>query len=96
MFRRKDTLQSIRLVAKEFRNSQEPWWVRGPIRAFFVTTSVFTKGAVEYANRVPQRIILVDGEELARLMVRYGVGVRTERAIEIKRLDADYFEPSAV
>jgi restriction system protein len=57
-----------------------------------VTTSYFTKGAKEYAERVPQRIVLIDGEELASLMIRYGVGVRTERSIEIRRLDTDYFE----
>jgi restriction system protein len=58
----------------------------------FVTTSSFTKGAVEYAIKVPQRIILIDGEELTRFMVQYGVGVRIERTVEIKRIDLDYFE----
>jgi restriction system protein len=65
---------------------------QGASKGVFVTTSSFSRGAVEYAQRVPQRIILVDGSELARLMVQYGVGVRTERTIEIKRIDADYFE----
>jgi restriction system protein len=41
---------------------------------------------------VPQRIILIDGAELTRLMIRYGVGVRTERTIELRRIDLDYFE----
>jgi len=40
----------------------------------------------------PQKIILVDGNELTRLMMQYGVGVRTERTIELKRIDLDYFE----
>lgn len=61
-------------------------------KGVFVTTSSFTKGAIEYAERVPQRIILINGTELANLMIRYSVGVRTERKIEIKRIDADYFE----
>ena len=61
-------------------------------KGVFVTTSYFTKGAKEYAERVPQRIVLIDGEELASLMIRYGVGVRSERSVEIKRLDTDYFE----
>lgn len=43
-------------------------------------------------QRVPQRIILIDGSELTRLMIQYGVGVRTERTIELKRIDLDYFE----
>ncbi len=65
---------------------------QGASKGVFVTTSSFSRGAVEYAHRVPQRIILVDGAELTRLMTQYGVGVRTERTIEIKRIDLDYFE----
>jgi restriction system protein len=57
-----------------------------------VTTSSFSRGATEYVQRLPQKIILVDGKELARLMIQYGVGVRTERTIELKRIDLDYFE----
>jgi restriction system protein len=44
---------------------------QGASKGVFVTTSSFTKGAIEYAIKVPQRIILVDGEELTRLMVQY-------------------------
>jgi restriction system protein len=65
---------------------------QGASKGVFVSTSSFSRGATEYAGRVPQRIILIDGTELARLMIQYGVGVRTERAVEIKRLDLDYFE----
>jgi restriction system protein len=61
-------------------------------KGVFVTTSDFTKGAREYVEKIPQRIILINGQELASLMLRYGVGVRTERKVEIKRIDADYFE----
>jgi restriction system protein len=65
---------------------------QGASKGVFVTTSTFSRGAVDYAGRVPQRIILVDGNELARLLIQYGVGVRTERTIEIKRIDHDYFD----
>ncbi len=65
---------------------------QGASKGVFVTTSSFSSGAVEYAQRVPQRIILIDGKELSRFMVQYGVGVRTESTIAIKRLDLDYFE----
>ena len=65
---------------------------QGASKGVFVTTSSFSRGAIEYANRVPQRIILIDGGELARLMIQYDVGVRTERTIQIKRIDLDYFE----
>ena len=65
---------------------------QGASKGVFVTTSSFSKGAAEYANKVPQRIILIDGEALTRLMVQYGVGVRVERTVEIKRIDLDYFD----
>jgi len=61
-------------------------------KGVFVTTSFFTKQAHEYAQKVPQRIILIDGTELSRLMIQYRVGVRTERVVEMKRLDSDYFD----
>lgn len=65
---------------------------QGASKGVFVTTSSFSRGAIEYAQRVPQRIILIDGDELARLMVQYKVGVRTERTVEIKRMVLDYFD----
>jgi restriction system protein len=65
---------------------------QGASKGVFVTTSSFSKGAIEYALKVPQRIILIDGRELARLMVQYGVGVRIERTVELKRIDLDYFD----
>lgn len=67
---------------------------KGASKGVFVSTSSFTKGAIEYADKVPQKIILIDGDKLTRLMVQYGVGVRVERTVEIKRMDLDYFEDS--
>ena len=67
---------------------------QGASKGVFVTTSSFSKGAVDYAIKVPQRIILIDGKKLAQLMVQYGVGVRIERTVEIKRIDLDYFDES--
>jgi restriction endonuclease Mrr len=40
-----------------------------------------------------KRMVLIDGERLAELMIRHGDGVRTDRTVEIKKLDVDYFEP---
>ena len=56
-----------------------------------VTMSQLVSSAKSFVSRIPQRQILIDGTELTRLMVCYGVGVRVERTIEIKRLDLDYF-----
>jgi restriction system protein len=61
-------------------------------KGVFVTTASFTRAAKDYVARSPKRIVLIDGEELARLMVRHGVGVRTWLHHEIKRVDEDYFD----
>lgn len=60
-------------------------------KGVFVTASKFTSEARAYARDVQHRIVLMDGEELARLLVRHGVGVREDRLIVIKKLDEDYF-----
>jgi restriction system protein len=65
---------------------------RGATKGVFLTTSHFVASAKAYVDRVPQRLILIDGSELTRLMIRFGVGVRVERTIEFKRLDLDYFD----
>lgn len=64
----------------------------GTTKGVFVTTAEFTRAAKHYVARSPKRIVLIDGEELARLMVRHGVGVRTRVRHEIKRIDEDYFD----
>jgi restriction system protein len=60
-------------------------------KGIFVTTSAFTKSAIETANALGSRIVLIDGVMLARLMIRYSVGVRVEENFEIKRIDEDFF-----
>ena len=64
----------------------------GTTKGVFVTTADFTKSAREYVDRSPKRIVLIDGEELARLMVHHNVGVRTRDRYEVKRIDQDYFD----
>ena len=60
-------------------------------KGVFITTSNFSKEAVDFAEGVTPRVILVDGRELAQLMIEHGVGVTVARQYEIKRLDLDYF-----
>ena len=64
----------------------------GTTKGVFVTTSGFTKQAKEYVRRSPKRIVLIDGQRLARLMVKHNVGVREGTTHVIKRIDEDYFE----
>ena len=68
----------------------------GATKGVFVTTAGFTRAARDYVARSPKRIVLIDGEELARLMVQNGVGVRTQIHHEIKRIDEDYFDQEAI
>ena len=60
-------------------------------KGVFVTTASFSRKAKEYVAKSPKRIVLIDGEELARLMVRHDIGVRTRVVHKIKRIDEDYF-----
>lgn len=64
----------------------------GLTKGVFITTSTFTKGAIEYAtNQANLTIILIDGDKLADLMIEYNVGTFTSHTYEIKRIDSDYF-----
>lgn len=65
---------------------------RGAQRGVFITTSKFTIGASEYARTIPTRIILIDGKQLADLMIRYGVGVQTAKTYTVVEIDEDFFE----
>ncbi|MCU0839521.1 MAG: restriction endonuclease [Rhodospirillales bacterium] len=65
---------------------------RGATKGVFVTTSSFAAGAAVYVERIPQKLVLIDGEELTRLMIRYDVGVRVTRRIDLKAEDLDYFD----
>lgn len=61
-------------------------------KGVFITTSGFHKNATEYARSVQHKVILIDGQRLAELMIEYNVGVSTVRTIALKRVDSDYFE----
>lgn len=63
----------------------------GASKGVFVTTSTFSRQALDYAKGLQQRVILIDGARLTELMVEFGVGVRASRVIEVKRLDEDFF-----
>jgi restriction system protein len=63
----------------------------GANKGVFVTTSSFTKGAIDYVRNLPQRVILIDGERLTALMIEHSVGTRLHSRIDIQRLDEDFF-----
>lgn len=61
-------------------------------KGVFITTSGFSKAALDYARDIESSLVLVDGEELAGLMIDHDIGVTVETSFEIKRMDSDYFE----
>lgn len=58
----------------------------------FITTGRFSSGALEYAAHLQNRVVLLDGVQLASLMIRYGVGVQTRKTVQIVEVDEDFFE----
>ncbi len=63
----------------------------GATKGVFVATCTFSKQALEYVENLPQRVILIDGDLLAELMIEFGIGVRVSRAVQVKRVDEDFF-----
>lgn len=65
---------------------------QGGTKGLFITTSSFTREAIEFAKKQLQvKLILMDGKMLANLMMEYNLGVSVENIYEIKRIDMDYF-----
>ena len=66
---------------------------KGSQKGLFITTSHFSKAAKQYAmDQKAARVILIDGDELTRLMIDYGVGVSIHQTYIIRQIDTDYFE----
>jgi restriction system protein len=59
-------------------------------KGIFITTSDFTKDALDFVSRIDSKIILIDGRTLSCLMIDFGVGVTTVASYDIKKLDSDY------
>jgi restriction system protein len=45
----------------------------------------------EYAKGLSDKVVLIDGETLANLMIDYSVGISLQKSYEVKRVDSDYF-----
>jgi restriction system protein len=63
----------------------------GATKGVFVTTSDFSREARDYLNKVQHRIVLVNGDRLARLMIQHEVGVRARKTYVLRSVDEDYF-----
>ncbi|HEY3289091.1 MAG TPA: restriction endonuclease [Anaerolineae bacterium] len=60
-------------------------------KGVLITTSGFTQDALDYVNRIEKKIVLIDGEQLAQLMIDHGIGVTEVASYVVKRVDQDYF-----
>jgi restriction system protein len=61
-------------------------------KGVFITTSTFPKSAYDFVDSIDPTIILIDGEQLTKMMIDYGVSVTVTKRYEIKRIDNDYFD----
>jgi restriction system protein len=64
----------------------------GATRGIFLTTSAFTPLAITYADNVQSRVILIDGQRLVALMIKYRVGVQVKKTYTAVEIDADFFD----
>jgi restriction system protein len=60
-------------------------------KGVLITTSHYSQDALDYVGRIEKKIVLIDGQRLAQLMIDHGVGVAEMRAFVLKRIDHDYF-----
>lgn len=78
--------------SKEVRNFVGSLAGQKANKGVFITTSSFTRDALEYVKTIPHKVILIDGETLAQLMIENDVGVSKIISYDIKKIDSDYFE----
>ena len=64
---------------------------QGAKKGIFITTSNFTKEALDYTPKNETKIVLINGEQLAQLMIDYNLGCTTQQIYELKKIDTDYF-----
>jgi restriction system protein len=94
-------LDSIYLQAKRWENPVGRPIVQGfagslqgrrARKGVFITTSKFSQDARDFVDRIDTRIVLIDGTELANLMLDHEVGVTDIAVYSVKRIDEDYFD----
>ena len=60
-------------------------------KGVLITTSQFSQDAKDYVSRIEKKIVLIDGEQLAQLMIDHGIGVAEVATYTVKKMDLDYF-----
>lgn len=95
-------LETIYLQAKRYKEGNTVG--RPDIQAFsgaldmqrarkgvFITTSKFSSDALDYVQRIEKKIVLIDGLQLAEMMIKYNLGVTVKNTYQVKNIDTDYF-----
>jgi restriction system protein len=77
-----------RPIVQAFAGSMEAHRAK---KGVLITTSIFSRDAYDFVERIERKIVLIDGQQLAQLMIDYNVGVATARTYAIKKIDSDYF-----
>lgn len=77
--------------SKEIRNFVGSLVGQKANKGVFITTSGFTKDALEYVKTITHKVILIDGEMLTRLMIENDIGVSKVISYDVKKIDSDYF-----
>ena len=81
-----------RPVVQAFAGSLEGYRAR---KGVLITTSAFTRDAEEYASSIEKRIVLIDGRNLAQLMIDHGVGVSEIATYTLREVSEEYFDQDA-
>jgi restriction system protein len=84
--------QTNTISAREIRDFFGALNLKKAQNGIFFTTSSFSPSAVQTAKDLSTRIVLIDGEQLSKLMIKYGVGCRTEEILHLKKIDDEFFE----
>ncbi len=87
----KDTVG--RPVVQAFAGSMEGQRAK---KGVLITTAAFSQEAKDYVNRIERKIVLIDGRQLAELMIEHDLGVSRSREFILKKIDLDFFETEEV
>jgi restriction system protein len=60
-------------------------------KGVFITTSKFSNDALDFVQKIEKKIVLIDGQQLAEMMIKYNLGLSVKNTYLVKSIDTDYF-----
>lgn len=82
--------KNAKVTQKELQSFVGAMSGKGGQKGVFITTSSYTKDALEYKPAL--KLAKIDGQQLAAYMIKYNIGVSVKKTYEVKKIDTDYFE----